>query len=98
MSNNEEQNWLDNNPFFSSKDGYEGFVAAMSTAAEKGNLPICLKHEDPESLSMLDIKQFSQRFKRDTGLNIEFQLFTCNHCDRLHCCLIIDEIEDNEDE
>ena len=64
-TNKEEQNWLDNNPFFTSKKSYDEFVAAMSVAAEEGNLPICLKHEEPESLSMQDIKRFSQRFKQD---------------------------------
>ena len=90
-------NWFDNNPFFNNKEGYDGFIEAMITAAEEGNLPLSLQHTEPENVTMYDIKQFSQRFKQDTGLYIEFKLVTCNHCDKLHCCMVIDEFPDGEE-
>ncbi len=98
-TNKTKQNWFDHNPFFTNKDGYENFVSAMMEAAEEGNLPIALQHQEPEILTLEDIKLFTQRFKRDTGLEIEFKLFTCNHCESLHCLMIVDELsEDMEDE
>ncbi len=83
--------WFDNNPFFFNKEGYDAFVDAMITAAREKQLPICLKHDDPEVLTIGDIKQFSQVFMKDTGLNIECQLFTCKDCGKLHCALIVSE-------
>ncbi len=93
MSNKSKsrQNWYDSNPFFFNKEGYENFITGMKAAAEEGHLPVCLKHEEPECLTMDDIKQFSQQFMQDTGLQIEFHLFTCKDCGRLHCHMVIDE-------
>ena len=88
---NNKLKWFDSNPFFSNKDGYDEFISAMTAAAQENNLPICLQHNDPERLAMKDIKQFSQVFMQDTGLNIEFQLSTCNDCGKLHCFMIVDQ-------
>ncbi len=89
------QYWFIDNPFFVDKKAYEGFTEYMLTAADEGELPVCLEHDEPENLTMQDIKRFSQRFKQDTGLSIEFRLITCNHCDRLHCLIIVDESEED---
>ena len=89
-----KHNWFTDNPFFANKDAYDGFAEAMLYAADEGELPLCLEHKDPENLTTEDIKRFSQRFKQDTGLSIEFRLMTCNHCDRLHCLIIVDEAAD----
>ena len=86
------QNWYANNPFFENKLGYDEFTEKMMMAADYGDFPITLEVKEPESLSMNDIKLFSQHFKQDSGLNIEFHLSTCNHCDRLHCIMIVDEL------
>ena len=83
--------WFVNNPFFANKDGYDEFVSAMTTAAQEDNLPICLQHHDPEELTMKDIRLFSQVFMQDTGLNVEFQMSTCNDCGNLHCFMIVDQ-------
>lgn len=83
--------WFDNNPFFPNKDGYDEFVKAMKKAARQNNLPICLGHDDPECLTVNDIKQLSLAFRRDTGLNLDCQLYTCQDCGRLHCNLIVDK-------
>ena len=95
-SNKNKQNWFDNNPFFDNKEGYENFAKVMITAAKEGHIPIILKHEKPEPMTSTDIKLFAQRFKRDTGLSIEFKFSICNQCDRLHCFLIVDEFPENE--
>lgn len=97
-SNKNKQNWFDNNPFFDNKEGYENFAKAMIAAAEEGHIPIILKHEKPEPMTSTDIKLFAQRFKRDTGLSVEFKFSICNHCDRLHCFLIIDQFPESETE
>ena len=86
------------NPFFETKDAYDNFAEAMLYAADDGELPMCLEHNNLENLTMQDIKQFSNQFKQDTGLSIEFRLMTCDHCDRLHCLIIVDEATENEEE
>ena len=90
------KNWYDNNPFFENKHGYDEFVKAMMMAADCGNLPLALQHEEPEALTMDDIKSFSRQFKQDSGLDIEFRLMTCSHCNRLHCIMIVDELSEEE--
>lgn len=87
-------NWYNTNPFFDTKAAYDSFVAAMKAAAE---YPIALEYEQPDTLTANDIKLFSQRFMRDTGLSIEFRLYTCRHCDRLHCLMIVDEAPEESD-
>ena len=89
-----KKNWYDNNPFFENQLGYDEFVEAMMMAADSGDLPKVFEHKEPEALTIDGIKRFSLKFKRDTGLNIEFKLETCNHCDRLHCLMIVDEFPD----
>ena len=91
ISYKKDQNWFDNNPFFTLKKDYDEFTSAMMTAAENGGLPIALQHEEPETITISDIKQFLQRFKRDTGLDLEVRAYTCNNCDKLHCLLIVSE-------
>ena len=88
------RNWFTDNPFFVNKDAYDGFVEAMLDAADEGELPKCFEHGEPENLTAQDFKWFSQKFKHDTGLSIEFRLMTCDHCDRLHCLMIVDEAEE----
>ena len=82
----------DDNPFFTSKFGYDEFVETMMMAADNDDLPISFQVKQPETLTMDDFRSFSQRFKQDTGLNIEFNLSTCDHCDSLHCIVIVDEL------
>ena len=86
------KNWRNNNQFFESRLGYDEFVEAMMMAADADNLPMTFQVERPEAFTLNDIKLFSQMFKDDTGLNIEFHLSTCDHCDRLHCIMIVDEL------
>ena len=83
--------WFDNNPFFLNKDEYGEFVEKTTEAARQNNLPICFGHNDPESLTPNDIKQLSLAFRRDTGLNLDCQFYTCKDCGRLHCSLIVDQ-------
>ena len=92
--NVKKKNWLDTNPFFGCKEGYEIFVESMMTEADAGNLPLTIECRDPESLTMQDIQEFSQRFKEDAGLDMQFQLFTCDQCNKLHCIVTVDEISE----
>ena len=66
-------------------------------AADAGELPQVHEHIQPEILTIDGIKHFSRKFKQDTGLDIEFNFMTCNHCNRLHCFLIVDEQAENCD-
>ena len=92
----QEKEWFTNNPFFGSKEAYDIFAEMMLESADAGELPKLLEHGEPESLTIQDIKILSQTFQQDTGLSIEFRMTTCNHCDRLHCLIIVDESEENE--
>ena len=83
--------YYSNNPFFVNKEGYDNFIACMIKAAEENNLPIVLEQQYPERVTMYDIKEFSKRFKKDTGLYIDFRLTTCNNCDKLHINMVVDE-------
>ena len=89
---NTHKNKYDCTPFFTSKFGYDEFVETMMMAADNDDLPISFQVKQPETLTMDDFRRFSQRFKQDSGLNIEFNLSTCDHCDRLHCIVIVDEL------
>ncbi len=97
-NNMTRQNWFTDNPFFVDKNAYDMFAEYMLSAADEGELPKCFDHQRPGKLTMQDIKRFSQKFKQDTGLSIEFRLMTCDNCDRLHCLIIVDEPEENERE
>ena len=88
------QNRFGVNPFFDEEEDYGEFVQAMMAASQEGSLPICLEYDDAERLSMREVKQFMNMFKHDTGLSIRTDLETCEHCDRLHCFLIVDEMPD----
>ena len=76
--------------FFDDAEGYSFFIEKMQEAAAENNLPLCLEHSSPLELTMNDIKAFSQTFKKDTGLDINFQMYTCDNCDKLHFSMIID--------
>ena len=90
--NHNRKNRHDDNQFFENQLGYDEFVETMMMTADEGDLPKVFEHKEPEQLTMNGIKHFSQKFKRDTGLDIEFKLVTCDHCDRLHCLMIVDEL------
>lgn len=98
-TNQKRRNWLDTNPFFGCKEGYEIFVEFMMTAADDGDLPLTIECIEPESLTMHDFQEFSQRFKEDAGLDIQFQLFTCDQCNKLHCIVTVDDpfVNDKEE-
>ena len=63
----------------------------MTNAAKDGQLPICLECRDPDDITLSDIKELSIRFKKDTGLYIDFRFLTCNTCERLHMMIYVDE-------
>ena len=91
------QNWFDNNPFFNTEKDFEKFEASMLAAEANGNLPIAFQYEQPEELTVNDIKLFSERFKEDTGLPIKFQLETCVDCGNLHCIIFVGlSLDDDE--
>ena len=76
--------------FFDTAKDYDFFVEKMEEAAEENDLPLCLEHNSPMELTMNDIKEFSQTFKKDTGLDIHFQVYTCDNCNKLHFAMIVD--------
>ncbi len=78
------------NNFFDDAEGYHFFIEKMQEAAEENNLPFYLEHNSPMELTMNDIKAFSQTFKKDTGLDINFQVYTCDNCDKLHFVMSVD--------
>ena len=96
MNNKTNKNWYDNNPFFHGKDAYDRFVEAMQMFAEEGELPKAYDLFKSESLTADDIKQFSQRFMRDTGLDVEFCFAICPDCGRLHCLMTVNDLPEDE--
>ena len=102
MTNNSilktNQNRFGVNPFFDEEKDYGEFVQAMMAASQEGSLPLVLQYDDAERLSMREIKQFMNMFKHDTGLTMKADLETCEHCDMLHCFLVVDEMPDEEED
>ena len=90
-------NWFKRNPFFKNRSEFDKFAEAMVIAADEGNLPIAFQHPEPEEVTLYDVKEFSKRFSAVTGLHIEFSFTTCNHCNKLHCCVIVDEIPEEKE-
>ena len=88
--------YFSNNPFFMNKNGYDNFIKCMITAAEDGKLPIMLATDESKRITLYDIKEFSKRFKKDTGLYIDFRLTTCNNCDKLHIHFVVDEYPEDK--
>lgn len=81
-------------PFFDDEMGYHTFVLSMLEAAKQNNLPIALEHSNPMEITMEDIKRFSNTFKKDTDLDIDFKQYTCPNCDRLHFIMFVDYPEE----
>lgn len=75
---------VSNNPIFKNEEEYSCFVLNALQKNENNNLPIAFECSYPMNISMNDIKTFSNRFKKDTGLSIQFHQYTCDNCERLH--------------
>ena len=90
-TNNSKSDCYWDNSFFESKEEYDGFIAVMTNAAKDGQLPICLEYHDPGDITLSDIRELSIRFRKDTGLYIDFRFQTCNTCERLHMMIFVDE-------
>lgn len=81
------------NSFFDSITQYNCFVNEMKEEAKKDNLPITFEVPNPMEITMEDIQTFSKTFKKDTDLYIDFRIYTCSNCDRLHFIIFIDSKE-----
>jgi len=66
----------------------------MMNSMDDDDFPILLEREDPEEITMVDVKEFIDKFKKDTGLDISFHLNTCDDCGRLHMTMAIDTREE----
>jgi hypothetical protein len=54
------------------------------------DFPVMLEREDPMDLTLPEIQEFINKFKKDSGLDISFHIKTCDDCGQLHLSLIID--------
>ncbi len=78
------------NSFFDNITQYNCFVNEIKEEARHNNLPITFEVYNPMEITMEDIQTFSKTFKKDTDLYMDFRLYTCSNCDRLHCIIFID--------
>lgn len=85
-------------PFFSDEEEYNRFIAGMKTIAIEGNLPFVFEDDDPMDLDLDSIRRFSIKFREDTGLDAGFHFYTCENCNKLHCLLTVDYLDDEEEE
>ena len=76
-----------------SEQGYKDFVNTMLELRDE-SFPIVLEREEPMDITLPQIKEFIDAFKRDTGLDITVHLSTCDNCNKLHFTIIVDLIED----
>lgn len=83
------------NKMFESESSYKSFIATINCLTEDA-LPFVLNREDPMELSLFDIKDFIERFKKDTELDVTVQLYMCDECGQLHMTIVIDEKESEE--
>jgi len=72
-----------------SKKEYNRMVSMLKQA----ELPVGLQHKDPmeAGITLEDLREFAIQFKKDSGINIEYRLGTCDHCERLHLMMIVGE-------
>ena len=75
-----------------SKQEFDTMVKDMGNAI----LPVCLQHKDPieAGITLEDMREFSIEFKKASGLDLEFTLGTCDHCNRLHMFMIVKDKEE----
>ncbi len=83
--------------FFATEDDYDNFVLMAQAFDEEGTLPMVVEHNAPHELNLDGFQQFSVMFREDTGLDVSLQLYTCEHCDRLHYILAVDAPDEDED-
>ena len=78
------------NGFFECVEDYNRFMTMVRNAAFENALPLAFQHTTPNRVSLEDMAEFSKMFKSETGLDIEFKVFTCDDCGELHIVMIID--------
>lgn len=81
------------NNLVGSEKSYQEFVETMMEIDDQA-FPILLEREEPMAITMPEIKEFMDRFKTDTDLDISIHLTTCDDCGRLHMTIVIDLPED----
>lgn len=83
------------NKMFETEKSFQAFIATLNCLDEE-NFPLCLNREDPMDLSIFDIKDFIERVKEETDLDVTIEFYTCDECGRLHMLIVIDEKEERE--
>lgn len=76
-----------------SEDGYKTLVKTMLQLSDE-DFPVALSREDPMDLTVSDIKDFIDEFKKDTGLSAAVHLSECDRCDKLHMSIVINKDEE----
>ena len=75
---------------------YNKLVEAMNQCAERDNLPQMLQINDITNVSLKDVHELLIGFTHDTALSMTFQAEICPNCDRLHCFLLVDYLDEDE--
>jgi hypothetical protein len=75
-----------------SEQGYKDFVNVMLELDDE-SFPIVLEREDPMEITLPEIKEFIDQFKKDTDLDVMINIGTCDNCDKLLFTIIVDLAE-----
>ena len=65
-------------------------LLAVINELDDDDFPIMLERENPMELTLPEIKEFMDKFKEDSGLDISFHIKTCDDCGQMHLTMVID--------
>lgn len=75
--------------FIGSEEDYKLLVQSVLNTDE-GNFPVLLSRDDPMHVTLPEIKEFIDKFKKDTGLDVTIHISTCDGCKELNMTIVID--------
>lgn len=78
-------------------DKYKEFVEAMKECAKEENLPQAMEINNIEGITLDSIEELMYMFNHDTGLEMTMSGNLCPDCGCMHCFLIVDYPEEDED-
>lgn len=77
------------NTIVGNEKDYKDFLSVLRELDDE-DFPIMLEREDPMDITMPEIKEFIDMFKKDSGLDISFHIKTCDDCGQLHLTMVVD--------
>lgn len=70
-------------------EDYDSFVAFC----KKAERPVAFNYqsENPTKFDLEALRQFAIKFRKDSELEMNYILYVCNHCDKLHVILEVND-------